>query len=104
IEVQSEKGVFHGRVRIVYFALREAQVDGPFREQGRPAPMTLPVKTLTLLVYISLGVNALLLLAVVTLAARRRHPTQAQPVAMDEILRGVVDGQARSLQRLEQAM
>ena len=66
--------------------------------------MTLPEKTLTLLVFISLGVNALLLLAVIAMATRRRHENRPQAVAMDDVLRGVLDGQAKSFQRLEQAI
>ena len=65
----------------------------------------LPAKTLTLLVYVSLGVDVLLLFAVVILAARRRPKAAvAQPVAMDDVLRGVLDGQAQSFRRLEQAI
>jgi hypothetical protein len=65
--------------------------------------MTLPDKTLTLLVFISLGLNALLLLAVVAMAGRRR-PSRPQTVAMDDMLRGVLDGQAQTFQRLEGAI
>ena len=65
--------------------------------------MTLPAKTLTLLVFVSLGVNALLLLAVWGLASRRRR-TASRPVVMDDVLRGVLDGQAQSFLRLEQAI
>jgi hypothetical protein len=65
--------------------------------------MTLPDKTLTLLVFISLGVNALLLLAVIAMATRRR-PSRPHAVAMDDVLRGVLDGQAQTFQRLEAAI
>ena len=65
--------------------------------------MTLPAKTLTLLVIISLGANGLLLIATIALATRRRsHGTQ--PVAIDDMLRGVVEGQAKTYQRLEAAI
>ena len=66
--------------------------------------MTLPAKTLTLLVFVSLGLNAVLLLVVAMLATHRRRPAGAQPVAMDDVLRGVLAGQATSFQRLEQAI
>jgi uncharacterized protein DUF4446 len=66
--------------------------------------MTLPDKTLTLLVFISLGLGVLLLLAVVILAARRRPHRAAQPIAMDDALRGMLDGQAQAFRRLEQAI
>ena len=65
--------------------------------------MTLPEKTLTLLVFISLGVNALLLLAVIAMASRRR-PSRPEAVAMDDVLRGVLEGQAQTFQRLEAAI
>src|SRR4051812_18999910 len=85
---------------IVYFAVREAQVDAPFPQDGR---MTLPAKTLTLLVFISLGLNALLLLILVATASRKR-PGHAQSVVMDDVLKGVLDGQTKTYQRLEQAI
>jgi hypothetical protein len=65
--------------------------------------MTLPAKTLTLLVFISLGANALLLLAVVAMASRRR-PARPQSIVMDDVLRGMLDGQAQTFQRLESAI
>ena len=65
--------------------------------------MTLPTKTLTLLVFISLGLNALLLLIMVATASRRR-PSGPQTVAMDDVLKGVLDGQTKTYQRLEQAI
>lgn len=66
--------------------------------------MTLPDTTLTLLVFVSLGVDALLLLAVVILATRRRPRSRSQPVVLDDALRGMLDGQAQSFRRLEQAI
>ena len=65
--------------------------------------MTLPAKTLTLLVLISLAASGLLLIATITLATRKRSAAP-QAVAMDDMLRGVVDGQAQAFQRLEQAI
>jgi hypothetical protein len=65
--------------------------------------MTLPAKTLTLLVFVSLGLNALLLLAAAALASRRRQ-SSPQPVVMDEVLRGLLEGHAQSFQRIEQAV
>jgi hypothetical protein len=65
--------------------------------------MTLPAKTLTLLVFVSLGVNALLLLIMVATAGRKRPPAP-QPVGMDDVLKGVLDGQSQTFQRLEQAI
>jgi len=66
--------------------------------------VTLPEKTQTLLIVISLGVNALLVLIVIAMATRRRSHHAPQPVAMDDVMRGVLDGQAKSFQRLEQAI
>ena len=65
---------------------------------------TLPAKTLTLLVFVSLGLNALLLFVLAATAGRRKRPAAAQAVHMDEVLRGVLDGQAQTYQRLEQAI
>jgi len=66
--------------------------------------MTLPAKTLTLLVLISLAANGLLLIATIALATRKRTAAPPQVVGMDDMLRGVVDGQAQAFQRLEQAI
>jgi hypothetical protein len=46
----------------------------------------------------------LLLLAVVILAARRRPARSASPVAMDDALKGMLDGQTQAFRRLEQAI
>ena len=66
--------------------------------------MTLPARTLTLLVFVSLGVNALLLFVMVITAVARRRPAGPQPLAMDDALRGLLDGHTKSFQRLEQAI
>ena len=65
--------------------------------------MTLPAKTLTLLVFVSLGLNALLLFLLVATAGRRK-PSSPRRVVVDDVLRGMLDGQAQSFQRLEQAI
>jgi hypothetical protein len=65
--------------------------------------MTLPVKTLTVLVFVSLGLNALLLFVMAATAGRRK-PASTQSVAVDDMLRGVLDGQSQTFQRLEQAI
>ena len=64
--------------------------------------MTLPVRTLTLLVFVSLGVNVLLLFVAAT--AGRRRPGGHRRVVADDMLRGMLDGQAQSFERLEQAI
>jgi hypothetical protein len=65
--------------------------------------VTLPVRTLTLLVYVSLGVNVLLLFVLAATAGRRR-PGGHRRVVADDMLRGVLEGQAQSFERLEQAI
>jgi hypothetical protein len=65
--------------------------------------MTLPAKTLTLLVFVSLGVNALLLVVMVAMAGRRGSAAP-RSVAVDDALRGALDGQAKTFQRLEGAI
>ena len=65
--------------------------------------MTLPAKTLTLLVFVSLGVNALLLLIVIAMGSRRRR-SSPRHVVVDDVMRGMLDGQAQSFLRLEQAV
>jgi hypothetical protein len=66
--------------------------------------MTLHENTQTLLLLISLGVDVLLLFAVIILAARRRPRAPSSPVTMDDALRGMLDGQAQAFRRLEQAI
>ena len=65
--------------------------------------MTLPAKTLTLLVFVSLGLNALLLF-VLAATASRRNPSTSRKVVVDDVMRGMLDGQAQAFQRLEQAI
>jgi hypothetical protein len=65
--------------------------------------VTLPDRTLTLLVLVSLGLNALALFLLVTTRGRRRRPPAAPP-AMDDGLRGLLEGQARAFARIEDAL
>jgi hypothetical protein len=67
------------------------------------AVVTLPARTLTLLVYVSLTVNGLLLIAMVAMASRRRS-SSLHSVQLDDALRGVLDGQAHTFERLEAAI
>src|SRR5215217_1341752 len=60
-------------------------------------------KTLTLLVLIALGLSGLALLFS-AMGSGRRPKEQAGPIHMDDALRGVLEGQARHIQRLEQAV
>jgi hypothetical protein len=64
--------------------------------------MTLSSQTLTILVLVSLGLNLLLaVLFVLSMAGRKRD---VGPVHMDDVVRGVLDGQGRSMARLEAAI
>jgi hypothetical protein len=65
-----------------------------------------PPKTLSILVVVALGVAALALFIAVASAARRRPRPQPSslPIQMDDVLRGILEGHARSLQRLEAAV
>ena len=68
--------------------------------------MVFSPKTLSLLVLVALGLNLLVLIVVASMAARgRKKPSgRGSSVAMDDALRGALEGQARSLQRLEEAI
>jgi len=62
-------------------------------------------KTLTLLVLVALGLDALVLVVLASLGGRRRgRAGRGVPFAVDDALRGVLDGHARTLQRLEGAI
>lgn len=64
--------------------------------------MTFSDRTLTLLVLIALGMSGLSLL--ITAGAGRRMREPKGPIQMDDILRGVLEGQARQMKRLEHAI
>jgi len=65
--------------------------------------LTLSPKTLTLLVLIALGVDALVLLILASTAGRRRPRTTATSIVKDEVLQGVLEAHARTMQRLDSA-
>ena len=65
--------------------------------------MTLPDKTLTLLVFIALGLSLLSLVFSAMSPGRRRNEPEG-PIQLDDALRGILEGQARSIQRLENAI
>jgi hypothetical protein len=65
--------------------------------------MTFSAQTLSLLVTIALGLGALgLLLSAMSQGRRRAEPRG--PIHMDDVLRGVLEGQAQQIQRLEAAV
>jgi hypothetical protein len=65
--------------------------------------MTFSVETLSLLVLIALGLGAFALLLSAMSGGRRRNEPRG-PIQMDDVLRGVLEGQARQIQRLEAAV
>ena len=65
--------------------------------------MDLSTKTLTLLVLISLGLSVLAVLFGIMGAGRRRSEP-GDPVRLDDALRGILEGQAQKIGRLETAV
>jgi hypothetical protein len=62
-------------------------------------------RTLTLLVLIALGLGALaLLFSGASASSRRRSREPGEPIMLDDALRGVLDGQAAQIERLERAV
>jgi hypothetical protein len=62
--------------------------------------MTFSAETLSLLVLVALGLGLLaLLLSAMSQGRRRTEPNG--PIQMDDVLRGVLEGQAKHIQRLE---
>ena len=75
------------------------------RESPLILSMTFSDHTNTLLVLIALGVGALgVLFAVFASGGRTRHREPGGPIRLDDALRGVLDGQAKKIERLEQAV
>lgn len=65
--------------------------------------MIFTAKTLSLLALVSLGLAALALLFSATASSRRVREARG-PIQLDEALRGILEGQARRVQRLEAAV
>jgi hypothetical protein len=65
--------------------------------------MTFSIETLSLLAVIALGLGGLALLFSAMSQGRRRSEPRG-PIQMDDVLRGVLEGQARQIQRLEAAI
>jgi Protein of unknown function (DUF4446) len=67
--------------------------------------LTFSDHTLTLLVLIAIGIGVLaVVFAVFASGGRRRSREPGGPIRLDDALRGVLDGQARKIDRLEQAV
>ena len=64
--------------------------------------MNFSTETLSLLVLIAIGVGGLALLLSAMSQGRRRAEPKG-PIQMDDLLRGILEGQAKQIQRLEQA-
>jgi hypothetical protein len=65
--------------------------------------MTFSVETLSLLVLIAIGLGVFALLLSALSQGRRRNEPRG-PIQMDEVLRGLLEGQSRQIQRLEAAI
>jgi hypothetical protein len=65
--------------------------------------MTFSTETLSLLVTIALGIGAFALLLSALSQGRRRSEPRG-PIQMDDVLRGVLEGHAQKIQRLEAAV
>ena len=67
--------------------------------------MTYSAHTLTLLVLVAIGIGVLaVVFAIFAAGGRRRSREPGGPIRLDDALRGVLDGQARKIERLEQAV
>ena len=66
--------------------------------------MTFSDRMLTLLVLIALGLGALAVVFAAMGGGRRRGREPGGPIRLDDALRGVLDGHARKIERLEQAV
>lgn len=64
--------------------------------------MTFSVETLTLLVLIALGLA--LLSVIFSMLGQGRRIEAKGPIQLDDMLRGILEGQAKSIQRLENAV
>ncbi|HZD16547.1 MAG TPA: DUF4446 family protein [Actinomycetota bacterium] len=64
--------------------------------------MTFSIETLSLLVLVAIGLGALALVLSALSQGRRSEPRG--PIQMDDVLRGILEGQARQIQRLGSAV
>jgi Protein of unknown function (DUF4446) len=66
--------------------------------------MTLPNQTLVFLVFASLGLSVLLLVALVAVARRARRKDPVDPTGLDPVVRGIFEDHQHSISRLEHAV
>jgi hypothetical protein len=66
--------------------------------------MNLPIDTITTLVLVSLGLNAVLLIGLVLVARRSRRKEPVDPMGLDPVVRALFEEHRHSIQRLEHAV
>jgi Protein of unknown function (DUF4446) len=66
--------------------------------------MDFSTRTLSLIALIAIGLSLLAIVFAIVGSGGRRPKQAAGPIAMDEALRGVLEGQAAQIKRLEQAV
>lgn len=66
--------------------------------------MDFSTRTLSLIALIAIGLSVLAILFAIVGAGGRRPKQPSGPIPMDDALRGVLEGQAAQIQRLEQAV
>jgi hypothetical protein len=69
------------------------------------AAITLPDSTLTLLVFVALGLGLLgVAFGIANSGGRRKPADLGDPIKLDDTLRGILEGQSGQIQRLERAV
>src|SRR5689334_14391921 len=68
------------------------------------ATITFSTQTLSLLALIALGLSVLSVLFSISGGARRAGREPGEPIRLDDTLRGVLQGQAAQIKRLEEAV
>jgi Protein of unknown function (DUF4446) len=66
--------------------------------------MDFSTRTLSLIALIAIGLSVLALLFAIVGSGGRRPKESSGPIRMDEVLRGLLEGQAAQIKRLEQAV
>jgi hypothetical protein len=66
--------------------------------------MDLSTRTLSLIALIAIGLSVLAIVFAIVGSGARRPRARTGPIPMDDALRGVLEGQAAQIQRLEQAV
>ncbi|MBI4261346.1 MAG: DUF4446 family protein [Actinobacteria bacterium] len=66
--------------------------------------MELSIKTLSILVLVSLGLNVVLFALLAVSGGRGRQAPERKATDLDETIRGALEGQGRAIKRLDQAI